>query len=560
MGLKGVKLAGAAGAAEGAITGATNSDSWSDLPQNILTGSMLGTVSGATGQKVLDSIIKPSSTKAATFGMKGGMENIINNLQAQNLVESGIKQSNELAKQALRQIPQVSDRLNTQTADFMQQSLNHKINLPQTIASQRAKTQQYVNQHAADEVIDFSPTKEQLLNYEPESSFKPNNYTKQDAESILRNRSYKQKLQIYNDGVSGENAGVNHFLGSDRRPFIRTLNNTLDNPDVKFTWEGKQHYSKKYTNKDNSHNFMDLVVTKDGKIFNKFPTNEKFIRNKISGAQDLSLKAPLSNTFKPINGVLDSDRIPYQRAVVNPKLPNISEVYQGLSEEAVQNMQNAVSTGLNKTSQKAGSLESIYQIKNELDRLSPQSPAVSEAKDKFAQTYAQAMQGHDKAFNLEQAHRLGLSNNTNSVSTMSPLEKNAFTQGLFECIGQNNQPNQNMADLALNYRSELSQVLTPNKLSQLEQNLQQNSNLFNRLTQIGKVAENKLNHQEVSDLSSAFARATKTLNDKMRGKMLKNSAKNLLNPNFEGKEDNWLLEAYPKTGGFFPTQYYFDKE
>ena len=189
MGLKGIKLAGAAGAAEGAITGATNSDSCSDLPQNILTGSILGTISGAVGQKVLDSIIKSFSTKAATFGMKGGMENIINNPQAQNLVEGGIKQSNELAKQALRQIPQVSDRLNTQTADFMQQSLNHKINLPQTIASQRAKTQQYVNQHAADEVISFAPRKyfEDII---PESSFKPNyGRTKNEYQKLLQERA-----------------------------------------------------------------------------------------------------------------------------------------------------------------------------------------------------------------------------------------------------------------------------------------------------------------------------------------------------------------------------------
>ena len=304
-----------------------------------------------------------------------------------------------------------------------------------------------------------------------------------------------------------------------------------------------------------------MVISRNGEIFNKFNTDGNYVANQFKmPMQDLSLHERASGVRADKLHPDIMNKIAKNGAVVNPKLPNISEVYQGLSEEAAKNMQNAVSTGLNKTSQKAGSLESIYQIKNELDRLSPQSPAVSEAKDKFAQTYAQAMQGHDKAFNLEQAHRLGLNNNTNSVSTMSPLEKNAFTQGLFERIGQNNRPNQNMADLVLNYHSELSQVLSPNKLSQLEQNLQQNSNLFNRLTQIGKATENKLNHQEVSDLSSAFARATKTLNNKMRGNMLKNSTKNLLNPNFIGTENNWLLEAYPKTGGFFPTQYYFDKE
>ena len=73
-----------------------------------------------------------------------------------------------------------------------------------------------------------------------------------------------------------------------------------------------------------------MVILRDGKIFNKFPTNENFIKNKISGAQDLSFKAPLSNTFKPINGVSDNgNNISCIDAVVNYSLPNVSEVYKG---------------------------------------------------------------------------------------------------------------------------------------------------------------------------------------------------------------------------------------
>ena len=54
------------------------------------------------------------------------------------------------------------------------------------------------------------------------------------------------------------------------------------------------------------------------------------LKNKISGAQDLSFKAPLSNTFKPINGVSDNgNNISYIDVVVNYSLPNVSEVYKG---------------------------------------------------------------------------------------------------------------------------------------------------------------------------------------------------------------------------------------
>ena len=91
-----------------------------------------------------------------------------------------------------------------------------------------------------------------------------------------------------------------------------------------------------------------MVILRDGKIFNKFPTNENFIKNKISGAQDLSFKAPLSNTFKPINGVSDNgNNISCIDAVVNYSLPNVSEVYKGAGDAAA-GMKQAISQGLDK--------------------------------------------------------------------------------------------------------------------------------------------------------------------------------------------------------------------
>ena len=59
LGLTGTKLAGVSGLVEGGITGAANSDTWSELPQKMLTGSALGLIGGVAGQKVLDMVIKP---------------------------------------------------------------------------------------------------------------------------------------------------------------------------------------------------------------------------------------------------------------------------------------------------------------------------------------------------------------------------------------------------------------------------------------------------------------------------------------------------------------------
>ena len=456
-------------------------------------------------------------------------------------------------------------------------SLGHKINLPQTIAAQKPKTEQYVLQYADDEVLDFAPRKyfESII---PESKFNPNDYKKNKAEVVIRDRANMQGLNIYNDGLVGEKSGVNHFLGTDRRPFIRTLNNTLNYPDIKFTWEGKQHYSKKYTNNNSSHNFMDLVITKNGKIFNKFPTNENFINNKISGAQDLSFKAPLSNTFKPINGVSDNgDNISYIEAVVNRSLPNVSEVYRGLSDDAVAGMQQAISQGLDKTTQKAGSLESVYRIKNELDDMALAAKnsnaanygALEQAQSNYSKLYANALQGQDKGFNLEQAYRAGLNNQAEALSTMSPLEKNAFSQGLFTQIKQNNGVNQNMAASALDYRSSLADALRPNNFNRLEHGLGQNATQFNRLSEIGNAAESRLNlpqnqrlwgqgDVQASPETSSFGQTLGQIKDKLQGNMLKNSTQNLLNPNFIGMQNNMLLGVYPNVGGVIPSQLYFE--
>ena len=89
-----------------------------------------------------------------------------------SLVKRGIKQSDDIAEQALSQIPKTSKNLNNQTANMLQQSLDHKINLPQTIAAQKPKTEQYVLEHAADDVVDFAP-REYFENIVSESKFNP---------------------------------------------------------------------------------------------------------------------------------------------------------------------------------------------------------------------------------------------------------------------------------------------------------------------------------------------------------------------------------------------------
>ncbi len=568
-GLKGTGLAGTSGMLEGMVTGATGSDTWSDLPQNMVTGSILGGFGGVAGQKLLDAAIKPFSFKASTYGLKGGLKNVINNPQAMSLVKRGIKQSDDIAEQALSQIPKTSKNLNNQTANMLQQSLDHKINLPQTIAAQKPKTEQYVLEHAADDVVDFAP-REYFESIVPESKFNPSyGRTKSEYKKLLQDRA----------ALSGKNLSedINHFLRPQRNTYVRTLNNTFQNPDVIYTQTNpakfkQRYYLKKYLNNKTFEPFFDMVILRDGKIFNKFNTDANYVANQFKmPMQDLSLYGRVSGNRADKLHPDIMNRIAGKGAVVNSRLPHISRAYAGLSGDARAGMQQAVLQGIDKSSQKAGSLESIYRIKNELDDMvlaaknsnSIDYGALEQAQNNYSKLYANALKGKDKAFNLEQAYRFGLNNQSGALQTMTPLEKNAFSQGLFTQIKQNNGLDQNMAASALDYRSSLADSLRPNKFNQLEQSLKKNATQFNRLSEIGNTAENRLNLLSNQRLRGQGEKPVDNLNwyqplKKLQNNIVKKSATELLNPDFVGTQNNQLLKIYPQMGGFIPTYMYFN--
>ena len=174
-----------------------------------------------------------------------------------------------------------------------------------------------------------------------------------------------------------------------------------------------------------------------------------------------------------------------------------------------------------------------------------------------------------QALAMEDIAKKGLNNQAEALSTMSPLEKNAFSQGLFTQIKQNNGVNQNMAASALDYRSSLADALRPNNFNRLEHGLGQNATQFNRLSEIGNAAESRLNlpqnqrlwgqgDVQASPETSSFGQTLGQIKDKLQGNMLKNSTQNLLNPNFVGTQNNMLLGVYPNVGGVIPSQLYFE--
>jgi len=313
-GLSGAKLATASGAIGGGLYGISSSNSLSEMPYDAAVGSLSG-------------------------GVLGGLSDV------------GMRAVGRMASPYVKKM----------------------FNIPKNTSKQTAYND-FIQNNAADEMVDFTPSLEQLKSIYPESGYNPNmKISKQHADTLLRNRADMQNMAIFNDSASympqsiDKRLGINHFLGTDRRPFIRTLNNTLNYPDIKFLWDNKMHYIKKYHNKLTNHDICDLVITKDNQLFNKFATNENFVFNKLKGAQDLSLKAPMYNTLKPTNGVSYSNNIPLRQVVVNPDIRNITNIYEGLNAYQAGSLDAAIEIGASRSANKVGSLEHINKVKEALD-------------------------------------------------------------------------------------------------------------------------------------------------------------------------------------------------
>ena len=233
---------------------------------------------------------------------------------------------------------------------------------------------------ADKEVLDFAPTREQLKAIKPESKFNPNKYTREQAENVLRDRANRQGLGIYNDDLSytpeaiEERFGVQHLLNEDRRPFVRTLNNTMEKPDVKFS-DGKRDYVAKSYGKDNGKNFFDWIILDDNNIVSKYPTEARKIAKEIKkSAQNMSLsgRVPLGRTGATYTQLPAEtiNKVPRFNVVVNSTLPHISSVYGNLSPYQSDVLQSAISKGIQNSRYPAGCWDTLNKARRYLDLVS----------------------------------------------------------------------------------------------------------------------------------------------------------------------------------------------
>lgn len=587
-----VYLATAGAGGGGAVEGALNPQSeWGKMGANLLGGA-------AVSNNPLALLTSGNLTK----NLRGGLENVVKNPTALKILHKGLNYGDEaLAEDLLNKAIPAVRNLNQKTGDTIRGNLTKRVDIPKAVGNAKERYSDFMKQHASDEIMDFTPSKEQLKAIKPESRYNPNKkLTRKEADALLRDRAALQKMGIYNDEASyigNDELGINHFLATNRRPFIRTLNNTVNRPDLKYSQNGRDYIAKKYKNSDTGKDFFDLTILENGNLFNKMQTNDAYMANQFKKtAQDLSLSGRVSNTLEGNNPVLDNTNITPKQgyvnsgifekgmrdAVANPNLPNVSTLYDGLNEFQRLQLNEVLKRGLNKTNLKAGSLESMNEVKKELNDIinssmqtNPNNQLFKTAtndthhlygiKDKLNNVLnSSGLKNVDRQFarakRLDEVYNQGRRFNPNSVNndellpSLSPLENNAFTQGLFNKITHNPAANKNLANEALNYEVALSKILPKSQYNKLIPELNRQKVQYNRLTDLGSKAERMLRtpekekffgREQLESKGSMFGTAADLLYGKIRGGIYRKAAKDLLNPNFAGRSDTiWDNNLY----------------
>ena len=567
-GLKGLKLASTAGGLEGAAYGLTGSDSWSEVPRNVAVGAGFGAAlpvgmhgAGYVGRK----IARPFSSRLMTAGMKGGLDNVSSNPYAVKILKQGLRNNDDVAENYLKRVLPATRNINRETAGMVDNALTSRINVPETIAAERARYSEYMSRHGADEVLDFAPTREQLASYKAQSSFNPNSYSKAQAENVLRDRAEKSGVEIGGD--------INHYLKDRKRnEYVRSLSNSLQNPDITYTKGDNSYLIKKYSASEQP--FFDFITKKDGKLWTKFPTDANYVSNQLKNSvQDVSLNGRIVGSNGGLTHSLPpttTNTIPLRSVVVNPDLPNVSKLYEGLTPFQSGQLDKALKTGISKTNAKAGSLESLNKVKREINEAiskaqSTDKPSevwqLQELKGKFDNAMPQGLKEFDaglaRAKRLEDAFDKGTHYNPNNVSGadmiagLSGEEQNAFTQGMFKRMTNNSLSGKSLADDALKYENTLSQVLPADTYNPLMQGLNRQSTRFGRLSELGRAAENRLRlpegtrffgREQLEGRGSLIGSGLDLANNLLRGRAIRNASNNLMNPEFFGAPvESWVI-------------------
>ncbi len=226
-------------------------------------------------------------------------------------------------------------------------------------------------------------------------------------------------------------------------------------------------------------------------------------------------------------------------------------MYEGLTPEQVQTLNLAISQGMQQTKLKAGSLKSMDNVRKILRQQAKTQPEIKPVLQRvdsvLDDAFAGSNRGYRTAEQLEDAYRNGysyyLSGQTGLPPVQSRMQNNAFAQGTFKPILNNTNVDNNLAQEALQYGQVLENGLTPSQFGALNPYLQNNAMQFSQVAKLSQQAADKLKQagyfvddSMIEGSQDLLTEGRNMITQKLFGNSYNAAAKNLLNPNFVGKQ------------------------
>ncbi len=364
-------------------------------PLNKIGAGYIAKGNGFANTLARSSLVGGETGVLAGLGRSETKDNIIRNVRDDALDGAVFGAAFPLAVKSAQMFGrQVFPLAKNKVQNIWNQNAGRQLDIKQAVANQENRYNNFLTENAEKEVFDAAP-REFFNNLVPQSSFNPNiGMSKGTAQRLMRQRALKSGHEIVNDkdlSLLQEHEGVNHFVASGRRPYIRTINRTLEYPDMSYVQmnngKHRKYYVKKYIDKNKGEDFFDLAVIEDGKLFNKFNTNENYLINQFNKpTKDLSLGGEYILRPEPTGGSLDAyytNSIYRNGAIVNPKILNISTIERGLTDFQKKVFYETMAQAVESSSEKVGSLGTTHIIQDTLGDMLKKSYKVSETGKKL---------------------------------------------------------------------------------------------------------------------------------------------------------------------------------
>jgi hypothetical protein len=388
-----------------------------ELPENVAWGAALGAALpfGVHGVgRGARSAAKRFSSRLMTAGLSGGLSNVVGNPEAVKLLRLGIKNNDDVAEAYLNRVLSELRGTNIATSEMVDNSLISRISVPETIASERARYGDYMAAHGTDEVMDFAPIKNIKV------------YRGGDNKAILKSmvRNLEKtdpnfKFRTVKDAKTGRICKDYAHLLSDpeRSRYIHTFMDTYKNPQVVKNgfnngYPREYRYSI-YVNPEHNNKVYDLISKSEtGKVLTKIAREGRHGRESLnrilmphahqtSDAGRVVSQSEMFPSYNSLNSIL------YGNIIVNRDLPHVSSLYEGLTPWQMGQLDKALKTGLSKTDMKAGSLESLNKVKQEINEMISKAQAtdrpsevwqLQELKSKFDNAMPEGLKEVDAGF------------------------------------------------------------------------------------------------------------------------------------------------------------------